>query len=390
MQPEYRPTPFDMPSHNAFGHQRYSPDPPEGEWETLCVSLQPTLETEQDERRMAHIGTMLRGASVRVVYLVHGTFVGDDATGFIRNLSQLFPISGEKLRRIHKEIVDKLARDSGNYTTEFARKFEEFAGIPVRLFRWSSENHHIARAHAAVGLIDELVSLELAPDDRVLLWGHSHGGNVFALMTNLLASDQQTRQRFFRACRSYYRWPIAKRVDLRVWTRVRRLLAEGRQARCLPNLDLVTFGTPIRYGWDTDGYAKLLHFVHHRPQEGLPEYRTALPSSVEDVLSAAGGDYIQHLGIASTNFAPNAFAWRTWMADVRLGRFLQGSLRRRDLLQRLKAGMRVAEEGKTLLVDYGPVKGNVAQHLAGHAVYTRVGWLPFHAEQVARRFYGRD
>ena len=52
--------------------------------------------------------------------------------------------------------------------------------------------------------------------------------------------------------------------------------------------------------------------------------------------------------------------------------------------------MRVAEEGKTLLVDYGPVEGNVAQHLAGHAVYTRISWLPFHVEEVARRFYGHE
>jgi len=339
---------------------------------------------------MTLVGGTFQKAGVRAVYLVHGTFVGDDALGFIRNLSKLFPTSGDKLRQIHKEIVDKLAKDAGNFTAEFSRVFEKSIGIPVRLFRWSSENHHIARAHAAVCLIDELASMGLAPDDRVLLWGHSHGGNVFALMTNLLASDRRTRHRFFRACRSYYRWPIANRVDVPVWTRVRKLLAGGQQSRHLPRLDMATFGTPIRYGWDSDGYARLLHFVHHRPQEGLPEYQTTLPSSVDDVLSAAAGDYVQHMGIAGTNLAPNLFAWRTWMADVRLGRFLQGPLRRRDLLLRLKTGMRVAEEGKTLLVDYGPVEGNVAQHLVGHAVYTRLSWLPFHAQEVARRFYGQE
>lgn len=379
-----------MPSHNAFAHQRYSSDYPKGEWETLRSPKKLVAGRSDSKQLMAHVGNTFRDVGVHAVYLVHGTFVGDDPLGFIRSLAKVLPISGEKMRGIHKEIVDKLARDAGNYTTGFAHEFEESVGIPVRLFRWSSENHHIARAHAAVCLIDELASLDLAPNDRVLLWGHSHGGNVFALMTNLLGSDRRTRHRFFRACRNYYRWPITCQVDLPAWTRVRKLLAEGRQSRRLPKLDLVTFGTPIRYGWDTDGYARLLHFVHHRPHEGLPEYRTTLPRSVEDVLSAAGGDYIQHLGIAGTNLAPNLFAWRTWMADVRLGRLLQGSLRRRDLLLRLKAGVRVAEEGETLLVDYGPVEGNVAQHLAGHAVYTRVGWLPFHAEQIARRFYGQE
>jgi len=337
---------------------------------------------------MACVGDTFRQAGVRAVCLVHGTFAGDDAMGFIRNLSRLFPEPAEKLRQIHKEVFDKLVKDAGNYTTEFAEEFERSVGIPVRLFRWSSENQHIARAHAAICLIDEIAALQFAPDDRVLLWGHSHGGNVFALMTNLLAADRRTRHRFFRACRSYYRWPVAKRIDLPVWTRVRRLLAQDGQSRRLPKLDLVTFGTPIRYGWDTDGYANLLHFVFHRPRAGIPEYRTALPRSVDDVQSAADGDYIQHLGIAGTNLAPNAFAWRTWMADVRLGRLLQGSMRRLDLLERLRAGMRVAEEGRTLLLDYGPAEGNVAQHLAGHAVYTRLHWLPFHAEEVARRLYG--
>jgi len=337
---------------------------------------------------MTDIGARFRESGVVAVYLAHGTFAGDDALGFIRNLSHLFPELAKKLRRIHKETFDRLARDAGNYTADFASEFQQAVGLPVRLFLWSSENHHIARAHAAVCLIDELASLGLSSERRVLLWGHSHAGNVFALITNLVAADKPTRDRFFRTCRSYYRRPIYGRVDLPVWQRVQRLLDKDEQSRGLPRLDLATFGTPIRYGWDTDGYAKLLHFVHHRPREGLPSYQAALPRSPEDVLAAVDGDYIQHWGIAGTNLTPNVFAWRTWMADVRLGRLLQGSLRRRDLFERLKAGMRVAEEGETLLVDYGPVEDNIAQHLAGHAVYTRLRWLPFHAEQVARRFYG--
>jgi hypothetical protein len=151
---------------------------------------------------------------------------------------------------------------------------------------------------------------------------------------------------------------------------------------------LVTFGTPIRYGWDTDGYARLLHVVHHRPRDGFPQHRTALPTSVEDILRAADGDYVQQLGIAGTNLTPNILAWRAWLADVRLSRLLQRGVRRRDLLARLKAGMRVPDEGHTLLVDYGPIDGHIGQHHAGHAVYTRRTWLPFHAREVVDRFYG--
>ena len=48
----------------------------------------------------------------------------------------------------------------------------------------------------------------------------------------------------------------------------------------------------------------------------------------------------------------------------------------------------VPEEGTSLLVDYGPAQGHIAQHFAGHAVYTRPEWMLFHAEEVTRRFYG--
>lgn len=378
-----------MPRNNRFRHQSHSSDSPKGSWRLLQATPTPQLGSADYQRLMAEIGDRYRQAGVDTVYLAHGTFAGDDALGFIRNWSSLFPELADKLRRIHKDTVDKLAKDAGNYTADFASEFERAIGVPVRLFRWSSENHHIARAHAAVCLIDELASLGLSPGRRVLLWGHSHAGNVLALVTNLLGADRPTRDRFFRTCRSYYRWPIYGRVDLPAWQRVRRLLDKDEHSRGLPNLDLVTFGTPIRYGWDTDGYARLLHFVNHRPREGLPPYQTAIPRSPEDVLAAVDGDYIQHWGIAGTNLAPNALAWRTWVADVRLGRWLQRSVRRRDLFERLKAGMRVAEDGETLLVDYGPMEGNITQHLAGHAVYTRLPWLPFHAEQVARRFYGQ-
>ena len=59
----------------------------------------------------------------------------------------------------------------------------------------------------------------------------------------------------------------------------------------------------------------------------------------------------------------------------------------RDLHERLKMGMRVPEEGTTVLCDYGPPAGNVAQHHAGHAVYTQLDWLLFHAEQTSAFLY---
>jgi len=342
---------------------------------------------------MQQVGTALRQAGVATVYLAHGTFVGADALGILAELVRALPGAGPAIRRVVKRIVDKVAGEAGNYTAEFAQCFEAAmhqAGqprIPVRLFHWSSENHHIGRADGAVRLIDELAALKLRGGQRVLLWGHSHAGNVFALVSNLLAGNRQAVERFFAAAQIYYRWPVVGCVDVPVWNRVRGLLAGDPPALAEIRLDIATFGTPIRYGWNSRGYAQLLHFINHRPAKGLPEYQAPFPPRLDKVLKGADGDYVQQLGIAGTNVMPSILAWRAWMADNRLNRLLQDESSVSSPLERFQAGAIVPDEGTTLLVDYGLPCGHIAQHMAGHAVYTRKKWLLFHAEEIARRFY---
>jgi hypothetical protein len=342
---------------------------------------------------MQRVGSALHEMQVSAVYLVHGTFVGPDTLGILTELARSFPSASNAVRRVIKRIVDKVVGEAGNYTPDFASCFEESIcregkpRIPVRLFYWSSENHHVGRADGAVRLIAELGSLKLPAGRRVLLWGHSHAGNVFALVSNLLGGHAQAAGRFFEAGKIYYRWPIIGCIDIPVWNRVRELLAGDEPPLAGLALDMVTFGTPIRYGWNSSGYSRLLHFINHHPAEGVPEYRAAFPPKLDDVLTAADGDYIQQLGIAGTNVMPSFFAWRAWMADSRLGRLLQEEPSPRSALQRFRAGAIVPDEGTTLLVDYGLPEGSIAQHHAGHAVYTRKNWLLFHAEEVVRRLY---
>jgi hypothetical protein len=373
-----------MPRHNRFRHQTYDVAPPKSPW--CCLTAPPPLAPDTDEFRtqMSVAGRALRAASVRTVYLLHGTFVGEDSFGFL-----------QQLRRMHKSAFDRLMGETGNYTPEFAatlsaainRDAQSDEAISVRLFHWSSENHHLARADAAVRLLDELAGLPCSPHERMLLWAHSHGGNVLALLTNLLAAARPIRERFFRACHGLVQpWTMNAGHAAR-WQRVREQLDSGLAQR-LPSLDVVTFGTPIRYGWDTGGCSRLLHFIYHRPRSDLPPYRTALPRNVDEILHAADGDYVQHWGIAGTNLTPNVFAWSSWLPELRLGRFLQRRVQSRDLLTHLQTGMRVPADGQTLLVDYGPMTDPPARHQAGHAIYTQSRWLAFHAGEVARRLYG--
>lgn len=347
---------------------------------------------------MKQAAARLRAANVGVIYLVHGTFVGTDTAGLLGAICRFVPRLRGMLGRIEKFIADLIFRDNGNYLPRDAKLLEQALNpdgevtIPVRLFNWSSENHHIARADAAVRLLAELASLRLPPGKRILCWGHSHGGNVLALLTNLLAGPPGDPDvaAFFAAAETFYRRPISGTVDLPVWDAVRQLLADPRRPVLSSPLDLVTFGTPIRYGWDVAGCDKLLHFVHHQPLPGLPPERTGLPTSTWEFLFGTSGDYVQQYGIAGTNFLPFPLWWRAFLADRRLNSLLQPDCSWVNLFTRICRGVRVPESGTTLLVDYGKPVDQPLMNARGHAVYTKRRWLPFHLNETARIFYGNE
>lgn len=341
----------------------------------------------------------MRRAGVGVVYLVHGTFVGEDLGGLLTELGRFFPGARDSLAAIARRLLESTLADRGLYTTEYVRRLSKTLNadgeppIEVRLFGWTGENHHLGRADAAVRLLDELATLDdadgnpRAPEGRVLLWGHSHGGNVFAILTHLLSGDSAAVDDFFHAARWHYRIPWFGSCDLPVWERAHERLRGGSPIVRRP-LDFVTFGTPLRYGWHPAGFAKLLHFVNHRPLDPNDRLRAVAPSSVNDVLQAAGGDYIQQFGIAGTNLPPNLLLWRAWLSDRRLGALLQPpELTMLNAWERIKLGRRVPQAGQTLLVDYGPESTNIADHWAGHAVYTRNAWMAFHVAETARALY---
>lgn len=346
---------------------------------------------------MAAAGAKFSQAGVAAIYCVHGTFCGDDVLGLFTELEAWAPSAVRPLRRWSKRAIDAAIGETGNYTPEFAERMAATlsAGaqrrLPVRLFHWSSLNHHIGRADGAVRLIDELATfadqLHEQANPRVILWAHSHGGNVFALLTNLLGADETDRQEFFHASRTFFRPWIATRPDVPAWDRVEQLLADPQHPVRRLKLDVITYGTPIRYGWDAGGYHNLLHVIHHRPHPKHHVHRLPYPPWPHHVLAAEHGDYIQQVGIAGTNLPPLPIALRTFLADWRLGSLLERNLGG-WLRSRLKHGVRVHDEGTTLLVDYDDPHWLPWMHVLGHAPYTRSHWLPLHCELAAEHFYG--
>lgn len=363
------------------------------------MPIEPSAEDYND--RLASACTPLAKANLAAVFLIHGTFVGNDALGALTELRRFAPKLSESLRGISKGLVDAVIGETANYTPDFARTFQDGLTlaarrmIPVDLFHWSSQNNHIARADGAVRLIARLAALsEKFTDEefasptppRVMLWAHSHGGNVLALVTNLLAADCETRKAFFNAARVFYTPWLAKKADMPAWVHVEELLETDARVRRLP-LDIVTFGTPIRYGWDSHGYSHLLHFVNHRPSPHLPHHRTFPPSRLLHMFSAKHGDYVHQIGIAGTNMMPLPLAVRTYLADRRLQEVLQSDIAWQELWKNFARGQRVPDEGPCLLVDYHDAGWKFWHHLWGHAAYTRRCWLPFHVEEIGMRFY---
>jgi len=394
-----------MPRANRFRHQVYRSERPTSPYHLLPAVSPTDPSSAEFGDQLAEAGALFGQAQVAAIYCVHGTFAGNDALGLLTELARFAPGLSKSLSQLGKRTVDCVAGESGNYTPEFVVALQSALSsgakrtIPVRLFNWSSQNNHIGRADGAVRLLaelsrvaNELVSAQTAGTEppRMMLWGHSHGGNVLSLITNLLGADGEAREEFFHAARSFYRPWIRREIDMTVWQEVREILGNDDHALRHAALDIVSFGTPVRYGWDAGGYSKLLHFVHHRPSEGDAEFLAPHPIEMRRLLNAEQGDYVQQLGIAGTNFAPNPLALRTLLADWRLDRFLEQDLASERILTRLSHATRVPDEGTTLLVDYDAIEKGLHRHLAGHGVYTRQKWLPFHCREIARRFHGES
>jgi hypothetical protein len=387
-------------AHRAspFYHQSYTAAPPCAPHHYVRAVSGPPVGSREFKRRMRDVGERLKAAKIGALYLLHSSFAALDSVGILVSLARHYRAGSASVRRIAARLVDADARDAGSYTSEYGALLEAAIGedgedtvtSTVKLASWSSENHHLGRADAAVRLIDEVAALELVPGQRVMLWGHGHAGNVFAIMSQLLSSEMAAVEQFFNAAAVYYRWPLTGLVDIAVWHRVRQLLRHDRERLAGRPIDWITFGTPVRYGWKLRDSDNLLHFIHHRPAAVGPAHLALFPSRPEDVLDASCGDYLQQVAIAGTDTPPLPLVWRSWLADRRLGRLLAPDEALRDLAGRLETGMRVPDCGTSLLVDYGAPRGAAAEQLAGHAVYTRLEWLLFHAEQVVAHLFGGE
>ena len=421
-----------MPTANNFLHSKYSRSDP-GE-RARYVSFEPGAPPFSPawHNALGRLGKSLRDAGVRAVVLVYGCYLGadlfgsgrlDEVGGLKRGYSRGIPGLESLLAALRpneyqrssqdpscqppfvnddagKTKLDNLLNDKGNFFEQYVKGlqtgFSQTHAIPFTVQRslWSSLHHHPGRMEGALALLHELNHLKtqkgLQAGDRILIVAHGHAGQLLALLSNLLApGESSVRETVFETLAYFYEQRETPSESIQQLQELDRLLAED-QFTTWPSLDVVTLGTPIRYGWDTDSLGKLLHIVNHRPirQDGKRWLaKMELPQIVMELPMASGGDYVHQLAVAGTDAVP-ASPW-----EVELDQALRENLEPYDGFERwLECARRVTRcpnDGECLLIDYHDATGTSPdEHLFGHACYTRLDALLFQTSHIVETLYG--
>ncbi|HSQ50104.1 MAG TPA: hypothetical protein VLL94_02425 [Nitrospiraceae bacterium] len=420
-----------MPTENSFRHDELSRKNP---GERLAVrEATPTAlaESPSGQDEMASIGKRLSEAGVRIIVLLHGSIMGTDIFGVQRldelgglkrgysrgvaGLDALLALMRDGSNGISplpggvtpplpnddttKRLLDEQIGDAGNFTNAYVELMKQSLnrGLdrPIHCVRelWSCEHHHLGRALAAISMLgrlrDWVEGHKLGQGDRILVQAHGQAGLVLALFSNLLCvTATGSRTRLFDLLSNFAaqndRPDIASTI-----LRIAPLLSNGTLLNGA-TLDIVTFGMPIRYGWDPSGLGKLLHIVNHRNMRTDGKTwlsKMELPHITMEMPIAWGGDYVQELAVAGSDSVPvtepakaaNKAVWEMVEPFDGFERWLECARR----------AVRIPGEGLGILADYKDSTGstNVRDHYYGHAAYTRLNAMLFNTTEIVRTLY---
>jgi hypothetical protein len=345
---------------------------PEGEPARIAFASKAVEGTAEWNTAMRELGERMREAGLRLVVFAHGSFVGDDPlaiASLVDDAMPLLPDIGRKLRGMTRAHVSRLLGDLSNFSEAYVQAFAQATGLDAITFTWSGENHHAARVQGAVRLARAIAlhgGGSLRPGDRVLLVGHSHGGQLCAILSQIVAKSRGYEELVAAA--------HARGEDIGALEDHVALLR-----RC--SVDVATFGMPPRYGWAQAAGFRLLHVVNHRGAG-------AAAPSLRGLLHTRQGDYVQQLGAHGSDFPALSANERT--LNSRLDRVLGEGSNLRAWLRNVSRGVRISPHGRTILVDYadsGRVLPNFLASGLGHAAYTRREAMLFHASLIADHFY---
>ncbi len=327
----------------------------------------------KSKERMAEYGKQMKRNEVSHIYFVHGTWAGDSPMGFLSRIPDI-PFN-RQLRKVVKINVDKTMGDLGNYTESYRDLFEQSLGgdIPCDRINWGSGNYHRARVKGAIKLINEIPRGINDPsgNERILLIGHSHAGQLFALLTTFLEEKEMDLLE-------------ANLKDSKIGKLAKAVASDIDIAQLKENLkkidkvflDIVTFGTPPRYQWGkpkikgAEVNYRLLNIINHHHE----------PVSIGGLWKTADGDYVQQWGVGGTD------AYDDKNSDIEkiIGKE-QYYISSKSVL---KGGKRhIPNFGKTLLIDNGDEGKKATETVLGHGIYTCKEKMLFNAELIVDNFY---
>ncbi len=420
-----------MPIENSFQHDEMSRKNP-GERITVREVIPTALsESSSGQDAMAALGKHLSHTGVRVIVLLHGSILGTDVFGVQRldelgglkrgysrgvaGLDALLALMRESSNGIPplpgglkpplanddatKRLFDEQIGDAGNFTNAYAELMRQSLnrGLdrPIHCIRelWSSEHHHLGRALTAVAMLgrlrDWVETHKLGQGDRILVQAHGQAGLVLALVSNLLCvASASSRTRLFDLLSAFA--SQVNRPDITTTIqRIAPLLSNGILLNGAA-LDIVTFGMPVRYGWDPSGLGKLLHIVNHRNlrTDGKTWLsKMELPQITMEMPIAWGGDYVQEMAVAGSDAVPATDAAKT--ANKAVWELVEPFDGFERWLECARRAVRIPSEGLGILADYKDSTGstNVRDHYFGHAVYTRLNMMLFNTTEIVRTFY---
>jgi hypothetical protein len=420
-----------MPIENSFQHDEMSRKNP-GERLTVREVTPTNLpESPPGQDAMAALGKRLSQTGVRVIALLHGSIMGTDVFGVQRldelgglkrgysrgvaGLDALLALMREGSNGISpllgglkpplvnddatKKLLDEQIEDAGNFTNAYMELMRQSLnrGLdhPIHCVRelWSCEHHHLGRAIAAVSMLGRLrdwsETHKVGQGDRIIVQAHGQAGLILALVSNLLCkASTSSRTRLFDLLSAFA--SQVNRPDITsTIQRIAPLLSNGTLLNGAM-LDIVTFGMPVRYGWDVSGLGKLLHIVNHRNirTDGKTWLsKMELPQITMEMPITWGGDYVQELAVAGSDAVPVIEAAKA--ANKAVWEMVEPFDGFERWLECARRAVRIPSEGLGILADYKDSTGstNVRDHYYGHAVYTRLNTMLFNTTEIVQAFY---
>jgi hypothetical protein len=206
------------------------------------------------------------------------------------------------------------------------------------------------------------------------LIGHSHAGQILALLTVFLENGEKAK----------------KLINVLLETNdfdEHQFTAHIAKISTV-HLDIVTLGAPVRYRWGNYNKYQLLNIVNHRSD-----------SKIDGVLDTRDGDYVQQWGTDGKNLKPaSSLVDKNNKLDDLLDKgvsslpstltFVYKVLTKRAEAKRrqaLKENGDVA--GTSIFIDYKDNGMDPAETLFGHGFYTRKESMLFNTSIIVESFY---